>query len=275
MTQQHMLAFPNAKINLGLNVTGIRADGFHDIETMLFPVSFRDILEIMPSGDQQVEFRQSGLTIPGKTDENLSLRAYQLIKSGFKIPAVRMHLHKVIPMGAGLGGGSSDAAFTIKLLNDLFSLALTPQQMMDHAGKLGSDCAFFIGNKPVFATGRGDRFEPVELNLAGYTIVIVVPPVHVSTVEAYEQVTVKKPAGSLLAIMKASPREWRDLLVNDFEGPIFHRYPEIGQIKKKLYAAGAVYASMSGSGSAIYGLFDRLPPDLNSFTGCITWTGKL
>ena len=270
-----MLAFPNAKINLGLNVTGIRTDGFHDIETVFIPVAFRDILEIVPSGEQQVEFRHSGLAIPGKGDENLSLRAYHLIKSGFQIPTVRMHLHKVIPMGAGLGGGSSDAAVTIKLLNEIFSLTMTPLQMMDYAGKLGSDCAFFIDNKPVFATGRGDQFEPVELNLAGYSIVIVIPPVHVSTAEAYEYVTIKKPVESLRAILKASPREWKDRLVNDFERSVFQRYPGILQIKEKLYEAGAVYVSMSGSGSAVYGLFYQLLPDLSSFAGCNTWTGKL
>ncbi len=270
-----MLAFPNAKINLGLNVTGIRADGFHDIETVLFPVAFRDILEIIPSGEQQFEFRHSGLNIPGKVDDNLCLHAYHLIKSGFQIPTVRMHLHKVIPIGAGLGGGSSDAAFTIKVLNDLFSLALTPLQMMDYAGKLGSDCPFFIGNKPVFASGKGDQFEPVELNLAGYSIVIIIPPVHVSTADAYEQVAIKKPVESLRSILNASPGEWKDRVVNDFEGSVFQRYPVILQIKEKLYAAGAVYASMSGSGSAVYGLFDQHLPDLNSFAGCITWTGNL
>lgn len=270
-----MLAFPNSKINLGLNVTGIRADGFHNIETVLFPVAFRDILEIIPSGEQHVEFRHSGLTVPGKVDDNLCLRAYHLIKSGFQIPTVRMHLHKVIPIGAGLGGGSSDAAFTIKVLADLFSLAMSPLQMLDYAGKLGSDCPFFIVNKPVFASGRGDQFEPFELNLAGYSIVIVIPPVHVSTADAYEQVAIKKPVESLRTILKASPGEWKDHLVNDFESSVFHRYPVILQLKKKLYTAGAVYASMTGSGSAVYGLFDRLLPDLNSFAGCITWTGKL
>ncbi len=270
-----MLAFPNAKINLGLNVTGIRSDGFHDIETVLIPVAFRDILEIIPSGEQKVEFRFSGLTIPGKADENLCLRAYHLIKSVFQIPTVRMHLHKVIPVGAGLGGGSSDAAFTIKLLNDLFSLTMTPLQMMDYAGKLGSDCAFFIDSKPVFATGRGDQFEPVELNLAGYSIVMVIPPVHISTAEAYEYVAVKKPVESLRAILKTSPFEWKDRLVNDFEGSVFKHYPGFLQIKEKLYEAGAVYVSMSGSGSAVYGLFDQLLPDLSSFAGCSTWTGKL
>jgi 4-diphosphocytidyl-2-C-methyl-D-erythritol kinase len=270
-----MLAFPNAKINLGLNVTGKRTDGFHDIETVIFPVAFRDVLEILPSGEQPVDFQHSGLTIPGKMEDNLCLRAYHLLKSGFQIPAIRMHLHKMIPMGAGLGGGSSDAAFTIKLLNELFSLSLDPSQMMQYSCKLGSDCAFFIENKPVFATGRGDQFAPIKLNLSGYSIVIVIPPVHVGTAEAYEKVVVKKPLESILSILKSPPGEWKDRLVNDFEDSVFQRYPGIPEIKEKLYAEGAVYASMSGSGSAVYGLFDQSLPDLNSFAGCTTWTGRL
>ena len=270
-----MLVFPNAKINLGLHVTGILSDGFHDIETVILPVAFRDILEIVPSGEQKMEFCQSGLTIPGKSNDNLCLRAYQLIRSGFHIPQVRIHLHKMIPPGAGLGGGSSDAASAIKLLNDLFSLAMTPSQMMDYAGELGSDCPFFIGNKPVFASGRGDQFEPIDLNLAGYSIAIVIPPVHINTSDAYKQIIVKKPVESLRYILKTDPGEWKNRLVNDFEDPVFKRYPGIGEIKDKLYSAGAVYSSMSGSGSAVFGLFDQPLPDLNSFPDCIIWTGKL
>jgi 4-diphosphocytidyl-2-C-methyl-D-erythritol kinase len=270
-----MIAFPNAKINLGLYVTGTRPDGFHDIETVLFPVAFRDVLEIMPSGEQPDEFQHSGLTIPGKVEENLCIRAYKLLKNELHIPTIRMHLHKVIPMGAGLGGGSSDAASTIKLLNNIFSLALSSSQMMQYAGKLGSDCAFFIENKPIFASGRGDQFETVVLNLEGYCIAIVIPPIHVSTADAYEKVTINKPVESIRAILKTSPGKWRDRLVNDFEDSVFHRHPEILQIKEKMYATGAVYASMSGSGSAVYGLFDQKLPDLNSFKGCITWSGKM
>lgn len=270
-----MLAFPNAKINLGLNVTGVRSDGFRDIETVLFPVAFRDVLEIIPSGEQPDEFQHSGLIIPGKVEENLCYRATMLLKDEFQIPSIRMHLHKMIPMGAGLGGGSSDAASTIKLLNDIFSLALLPSQMMQYAGKLGSDCKFFIENKPVFANGRGDQFETIELNLEGYSIAIVIPPVHISTAEAYEMVAIKKPIESIRAILKASPGEWKDRLVNDFEGSVFQRHPEIIQIKERMYAAGAVYASMTGSGSAVYGLFEQELPDLNSFKGCITWSGKM
>lgn len=270
-----MLAFPNAKINLGLNVTGILPDGFHTIESGMIPVAFRDALEIIPSSGPHIEFRSSGLTIPGKEDENLCIRAYSFLKDDLKIPPVKMHLHKVIPMGAGLGGGSSDAAFTIKLLNGIFNLQLSRARMLDYAMRLGSDCAFFIDDKPVLASGRGDQFETVDLNLSGYSIVIVIPQIHVNTSEAYTWVPVKKPDETIPAVLKSSPREWKDRLVNDFEFPVFNRYPAILKIKEDLYKTGAIYASMSGSGSAVYGLYKTYLPDIRSFEGCFTWTGTL
>jgi 4-diphosphocytidyl-2-C-methyl-D-erythritol kinase len=270
-----MLAFPNAKINLGLNVTGARPDGFHDIETVIIPIAFRDILEIIVSGDDSFNFQTSGLRIPGNVEDNLCFRAYRLFKDEFKIPGVRMHLHKVIPMGAGLGGGSSDAAFTIRLLNDIFSLTLNPVQLMKYAERLGSDCSFFIENISGFANGKGDQFEAIELSLAGYYVVIVVPPVHLSTKEAYRQVGNKQPAENIKAILRTPLDQWKNHLIYDFETPVFLRYPEILGIKEALYNEGAVYASMSGSGSSVYGLFDRILPDLGSFKGCLTWTEKL
>ncbi|MCX6248054.1 MAG: 4-(cytidine 5'-diphospho)-2-C-methyl-D-erythritol kinase, partial [Bacteroidetes bacterium] len=260
-----MLAFPNAKINLGLNVTGTRNDGYHDLETVLFPIAFRDVLEIVPLEGDEPAFQSTGLAIPGKQEENLCLKAYRLLKAERLFPAVKMHLHKVIPMGAGLGGGSSDAAFAIKLLNELFALGLTPNQMKHFAGILGSDCAFFIENKAVYACGRGDQFEPVTISLAGYTLMVIIPPVHVSTPEAYRHVKLKKPAENIRVILEADPREWKNRLVNDFEESVFPQFPEILQIKEKLYDAGAVYASMSGSGSAVYGLFDHDPPKPDHF----------
>ncbi len=270
-----MLAFPNAKINLGLNVTETRSDGFHTIETVLFPVAFCDILEITASNDQSFKFQVSGLTIPGRTEDNLCIRAYKILKDDFQIPGVRVHLHKMIPMGAGLGGGSSDAAYTIRLLNDIFSLALSPFQMMQYANRLGSDCSFFIENIPCFASGKGDQFETIDLNLAGYSVVIVIPPVHIITAEAYKQVEIKKPAESIRTILKTPPGLWKDRLINDFELPIFRNHPEILKIKENLYNLGAVYASMSGSGSSVFGLFDRLLSDMGSFSDYITWSGKL
>jgi 4-diphosphocytidyl-2-C-methyl-D-erythritol kinase len=270
-----MLAFPNAKINLGLNVTGILPDGFHEIETVIVPIAFHDILEIVASNNQSFDFQTSGLTIPGTAENNLCIRAYKLLKDEFKIPGVRMHLHKIIPMGAGLGGGSSDAACTIRLLNDVFSLALSPSQMMQYANRLGSDCSFFIKNIPCFAYGKGDQFETIDMNLAGFSVVLVIPPVHVSTAKAYGLVETKKPAENIKAILKKLPSLWKDQLVNDFENPVFLLHHEILRIKETLYKEGAIYASMSGSGSSVYGLFDRLLPDLDSFRGCITWSWKL
>ena len=270
-----MLVFPNAKINLGLNVTGTRDDGFHDIETVLFPIGFHDDLELLPGKEEPMEFKQSGLTVPGNPVDNLCLRAYHLLNKEFTIPSVKLHLKKTIPMGAGLGGGSSDAAYMIKALNELFDLGLSPLMMMQCASRLGSDCAFFIENKPVFATGRGDQFEALDLDLSGYAILIVVPPVHVSTAEAYQQIVVKKPAESIRDILKSNPGEWKDRLVNDFEHSVFRRHPVIRLIKERLYTAGAVYASMSGSGSAVYGLFARELPEGISFPGFLTWTGRL
>ena len=270
-----MLVFPNAKINLGLNITGIRTDGFHDIETEMIPIALCDALEIISSDGKKVEFRSSGLLIPGNEKENLCIQAYTLLKEEFHIPAVKIHLHKVIPMGAGLGGGSSDAAWSLKLLNAIFNLNLTANRLLDYARLLGSDCAFFIENIPVFATGKGDQFEKVPLNLQGYSIAVIVPPVHVSTAEAYKTVSVKKPAEDIRYIMKEHPREWKDRLINDFEGPVFQRYSILKKIKGDLYNAGAVYASMSGSGSAVFGLFERRLPEMGAFAGCYTWTGKL
>jgi 4-diphosphocytidyl-2-C-methyl-D-erythritol kinase len=270
-----MLAFPNAKINLGLNVTGTRPDGFHDIETVMLPVAFCDILEIEASRDGSFDFMTSGLTIPGNTEDNLCIRAYELFKDEFKIPGVSMNLHKVIPMGSGLGGGSSDAAYTIRLLNDIFSLSLSPAQMMQYASRLGSDCSFFIKNIPGLASGKGDQFEAIDIKVAGYSIVIVIPPVHVSTKEAYGLVRTKRPVESLRTILKTSPCLWKDHLKNDFEDSLSRLHPEIIWIKETLYEEGAIYASMSGSGSSVYGLFDRPLPDMESFKGCIIWSGKL
>jgi len=270
-----MIVYPNAKINLGLNVTGIRTDGYHNIESVFFPVAFRDILEIIPSVDNTVALQLSGLMIPGKVEDNLCLRAYLLLKEEFHLPAVKMHLHKLIPMGAGLGGGSSDAAYTLKLLNDIFVLGLTASDMIEYAIRLGSDCAFFIRNETAFASGKGDDLQSINLDLAGNTICIVIPPVHVDTSEAYKNIKTKVPQERILSIVNESPGEWKGRLVNDFEDYVNQLHPEICQIKKTLYDAGATFASMSGSGSAVFGLFEKGHPVITSFSGCITWTGKI
>jgi 4-diphosphocytidyl-2-C-methyl-D-erythritol kinase len=270
-----MVVFPNAKVNLGLNIIRKRPDGFHDIETLLYPVAFRDILEIVPSETGESEFRVTGLPVPGDLSSNLCVRACNLLASEHKIPPVRLHLHKIIPMGAGLGGGSSDAAFTLKLLNDLFSIGLSSGQMMDCARRLGSDCAFFIENQPSIATGKGDQLEPFGSHLSGYSCMIVVPPVHVTTAEAYAGVTPKESSEPIRQIAGRPLPGWKDYLFNDFEETVFRRFPMISSIKDQLYAAGAVYASMSGSGSAVYGLFQGQTPGSELFPDFLTWQGSL
>jgi 4-diphosphocytidyl-2-C-methyl-D-erythritol kinase len=270
-----MVVFPNAKINLGLHITGKRPDGYHDIETLMYPVGFRDILEINPSATGEFGFHATGLPVPGDGTDNLCVSAYRLVSELHGIPPVRIHLHKIIPTGAGLGGGSSDAAFTITLLNEIFSLGLSGARMREYAGKLGSDCAFFIENRAAFATGRGDRLEPASPGLEGYSCMVVVPPVHVSTAEAYAGVTVRIPDVPIRSVILRPPAEWEGNLINDFEEMIFAKYPETCRVRDELRSAGAVYASMSGSGSALFGIFRRNVPSPSLFPGCITWSGRL
>lgn len=267
-----MIVFPNCKINLGLHILRKRADGYHDLETVFYPVRFTDILELIPertTTDQPVNYAQSGLDIQGNPLDNLCVKAYLLLKKDYPaLPPVKMHLHKVIPTGAGLGGGSADAAFTLQLLNDYFKLGLSTDQLLHYALSLGSDCPFFILNKPAYATGRGELLEPVSVDLTGYTLVIINPGIHIPTAQAFAGIRPAQPERSLKEIIALPVSSWADELINDFEKPIFYQYPEIAAIKDELYRAGAVYASMSGSGSTVYGLFAdgkplilNLPPD--------------
>ncbi|MBD1397941.1 4-(cytidine 5'-diphospho)-2-C-methyl-D-erythritol kinase [Pontibacter sp. JH31] len=248
-----MLDFPNAKINIGLLVTEKRPDGFHNLESCFYPVQWCDALEILPA--EKLEFTMSGLPVPGNPDSNLCLKAYHLLQQEFQLPPVHMHLHKVIPMGAGLGGGSSDAAFALKELNSLFELNLSDDKLEGYARQLGSDCAFFIRNKPVIAVEKGDVFKPVALDLKGYTCVLVYPGIHITTAEAYGNIMPQKPSCDIEMFLKQDIKVWKDVLKNDFETALFPKYPELAAIKERLYAAGATYASMTGSGSAVYGLF--------------------
>lgn len=254
-----MLVFPNAKINLGLYITEKRADGFHNLQTCFYPVHWLDALEIIEA--PAFQFSSSGGEIPGNEEENLCVKVYTTLKERFSIPPVHIHLHKNIPIGAGLGGGSADAAFTVTALNKKFLLQLTDSEMEDIVRPLGSDCAFFIKNKPILAGGKGDEFELTDISLKGYYIVLVYPAMGVSTKRAYSGVTPKKPMFRLKDILKQDISHWRDTLVNDFEKFVFNNYPELATIKRQLYEAGAIYASMSGSGSCIYGIFDK-PADL-------------
>ena len=254
-----MIVFPNAKINLGLRILNKRPDGFHNIETILYPVDLKDVLEIIPAKDGVFSFASTGISIPGDPEENLCIKAFYLLSSIFHLPPVKMHLHKAIPIGAGLGGGSSDGAFAIKLLNDLFQLKMTDEQMMDHARRLGSDCAFFIRNKPGYAFQKGDQFEFLDLDLSGYRIEIITPEIHINTGDAYAIAGGHKgygePESSLIHFIRQPVKQWKDLLFNDFEKPLFRKYPELQQIKQDFYDRGALYASLSGSGSSLYGLF--------------------
>ena len=251
-----MVIFPNSKINLGLNVVGKRNDGYHDIETVFFPVvHLKDALELMEK--EKLEFSTSGLSIEGEAEKNLCIKAYNLLKKDFpQLPAVQMHIHKAIPMGAGLGGGSADGAFTLKLLNKKFDLSLSEEQLINYSLQLGSDCPFFILNKPCFATSRGELLEPTELGLSEYKFLIVQPPVHISTAWAFSTIKPLKPVKSIKQIIQQSISTWKYELINDFEKPVFSKYPEIKKIKDDLYNEGAIYASMSGSGSAVYGIFN-------------------
>lgn len=253
-----MLSFPNCKINLGLNIIGKRPDGFHDLETIFYPIAIRDVLEIVTQQNEttDVEFAGTGLSIDGDISNNLCVKAYHLLKKDFtELPGVKIHLHKTIPMGAGLGGGSADGAFTLTLLNQKFQLGLSTHQLMNYALQLGSDCPFFILNEPCFAEGRGEKLQPISLDLSAYQFIIINPGIHINTGWAFSNIEIKQPAKSVKEIITQPVDTWKNEMVNDFEEPVFQSHPEIRSIKEKLYSQGAVYASMTGSGSTVFGIF--------------------
>ena len=250
-----MLSFPNAKINLGLNITSKRADGYHNLETVFYPINLKDAVEIIDA--DQTSCKVHGMKVPGDSKNNLCLKAYELIRKDFEIPNQEIHLLKNIPVGAGLGGGSADCAFAIKLINEKFSLGLTILQMESYARKLGSDCAFFIKNEPVYACGKGDEFKDFQVDLSMFYKVLVKPPIHVSTADAYAQVEPRTPLQSLKEILHLPATTWKNKVTNDFEVSVFAKYPQIHQIKTSLYDAGATFALMSGSGSSVFALFNQ------------------
>jgi 4-diphosphocytidyl-2-C-methyl-D-erythritol kinase len=270
-----MLVFPNAKLNLGLYITGQRPDGFRNLESVFVPLPWSDALEVLPAAETSLAL--TGIPIPGKLATNLCLRAYELLKADFNLPAVQMHLHKLVPIGAGLGGGSGDAAFALRALNDLFKLGLSTDALQAYARRLGSDCAFFIRNQPVFAYEKGDVFEDIGLDLTGVACKVVYPGLHISTAEAYSRVTARTPRHELRAALAQPLETWRDTVSNDFEEALTPIYPVLGKIKQALYAAGAAYASLSGSGSAVYGLFPGLevPPQVALPAEYTVWNGRL
>lgn len=258
-----MIVFPNAKINLGLNVVSKREDGYHNLETVFFPVNLADAVEFVEAAHTGLHV--SGIEVDGNPEDNLIIKAYRLLKNDYRLPELQFHLHKAIPFGAGLGGGSSDAAFTLKALNSYFGLGISDAELINYASQIGADCAFFIHNKPSFAFGIGDQFEELELDLSSYKIAIVKPNFSVSTPEAYRSVSPKPSEFDLRKLGSLPVENWKDQIVNDFEKSVFQSYPEIKKIKQTLYECGAVYASMSGSGSAVFGIFRHLPIDLDNY----------
>jgi 4-diphosphocytidyl-2-C-methyl-D-erythritol kinase len=270
-----MIVFPHCKINLGLHVVRKREDGFHDIETLFYPVFWKDILEVTDGIKGEFDLEISGLNISGDLNSNLIYKAWKLIKSDHSIPPILVHLHKIIPMGAGLGGGSSDAAFMLKLLNLKFNLGISEEKLREYAAQLGSDCPFFIDSKPAMATGRGEVLTPVDIDLSNYQIVVVMPNnISVGTAEAYSWVKPKQPASSISEIIRMPISEWKNYLINDFEEPVINHHPKIGDIKNELYKAGAHYASMSGSGAAVFGIFDKGIDWDFKLDDCVVWNGE-
>jgi 4-diphosphocytidyl-2-C-methyl-D-erythritol kinase len=267
-----MIGFPNGKINIGLSVTEKRPDGFHNIETIMVPVEIHDVLEIIISPDNIFSLSTSGIKISGETNDNLVVKACELLKKDFDLPAVKIHLHKVIPIGAGLGGGSSDAAFTIKMVNKLFTLGLSSDQMKDYARKLGSDCPFFIENKAAFATGRGDEFEFLDFSAKGKFLMIVKPDIPIATAEAYSWMKPSKKENTLKELIKLPMHSWRNRVINDFEAEVMKKYGVVQMIRDELYEMGAIYVSMTGSGSAVYGIFGNPVNLLGHFQNHFVWS---
>lgn len=266
-----MITFPNAKINLGLNITEKRPDGYHNLETIFYPIPLEDALEACPrkEGLGSYSLSQSGLSIEGDAENNLVVKAYKLLDETYHLPPVDIYLHKHIPSGAGLGGGSADAAFMLKLLNRMYRLNLTDDQLEAYAARLGADCAFFVRNQPTYAEGIGNIFSPVELSLAGWQLLLVKPNIFVSTRDAFARIRPRHPERNLRDLINQPVESWKDSIINDFEESVFPQFPAIGDIKTELYHLGAVYASMSGSGSSVYGLFapDAVLPDVDFGTG--------
>ena len=270
-----MICFPNAKINLGLNIVRKRVDGYHDIETVFYPIPVKDALEITPA--DATSFTPSGIPVDAPAEKNLVMRALAKLKERYPVPELQIGLLKAIPFGAGLGGGSSDAAFMLKLVNDFCGLDIHPDELEAIASTIGADCPFFIRNTPVFATGTGNQFEPVDLSLKDYYLCLIKPDVAVSTPEAYSMVTPATPETSLKEIIRLPVSEWKERMVNDFERSVFPKHPVIERIKDTLYEGGALYAAMSGSGSSVFGLFEKPThfKEQSLFSDCFLWEGQL
>ncbi len=265
-----MVAFPCAKINIGLNIVAKRPDGFHNIESVFYPIGLSDVVEAVPT-NSGIAMGFSGIPIPGEGNDNLCVQAYHMLAADHPLGGVQAHLHKVIPIGAGLGGGSADASFFIQLLDGMFGLGLSVTQQRNYAARLGSDCPFFIDPQPTYVTGRGEVLNPIALDLSGYYLVLVYPGIHVTTAEAYAGIVPTAQAISLPEKIAIPVEEWQYGVANDFEQSIFKQYPEIAAVKDQLYAKGAVYAAMSGSGSSVYGLFHETTDLRECFPNYQVW----
>ena len=268
-----MINFPIAKINLGLNVVSKRDDGYHNLETVFYPVPIKDALEVFPMedgfpSDVRCDLKVTNLFIDGDEQKNLVVKAYNMIAQDYELPRVHVHLYKHIPTQAGMGGGSSNCAYMIRLLNEMFSLGMSDEKMIGYAARLGADCAFFIKAQPAYAEGIGEKLQPISIDLSGCKMLVVRPNIPVSTKEAFSLITPQVPKKNCLDIVRQPIETWKDELVNDFERSVFAIHPEIGRLKEMMYEQGAVYAAMSGSGSSVFGLFSD-PPDEKSFVGCM------
>ncbi|MFC2118858.1 4-(cytidine 5'-diphospho)-2-C-methyl-D-erythritol kinase [Bacteroidota bacterium] len=274
-----MLLFPNTKINIGLNITEKRNDGFHNIESLLYPIGLSDILEVVEMsgspGNSGYKFNQTGYKLDIPTEKNLCVKAYNLLSGYYDLPAVSIHLHKIVPTGSGLGGGSSDAVYILKVLNEMFFLDIQESKMIEFSSMLGSDCPFFVKNQASFVKGRGEIISNSDLKLSGLFLTLVIPGIHIDTKFAYSIVKPKKPDKSIEEIIKYPLSRWKGLLKNDFEKEIFRVSPEIGFIKQELYNMGAIYASMTGSGSSVYGIFKKRTDFGKIFSNYDVFTQKL
>lgn len=284
-----MVVFPNIKINIGLYITGKRPDGYHNIESVFYPVQWHESLEVMDRDEQawddpqitakaevgKVRFMSYGIDIPGDPSDNLCIKVYQRLEEWFNLPEIDMHLLKTLPIGAGLGGGSADAAFALRALKDHFNLTLSDKEAMDILSEIGSDCPFFWKNRPMYVFGRGEQMRPIDLDLSGYHIVLVNPSIHISTKEAYSGVVPTPPALDLNLLPSLDVGDWKDVVHNAFEDSIFPNHPAIARLKEQLYSLGAIYASMTGTGSTVYGIFKEEPRLDDAFAEATVWSGGL
>lgn len=270
-----MICFPNAKINIGLNIVSKRPDGYHNLETIFYPILIKDALEIIVrEGQGNDSFFEAGLQIDAVPENNLVMKALRLMRKYYDFPTVEVHLLKKIPFGAGIGGGSADAAFMLKLLNETFDLGVSDKELVSLAVQLGADCPFFIFNRPMFATGIGEELKDVNFSLKAYTLVLIKPDVHIPTKDAFVNIKPVQPSCSLLDLIQLPIEDWKGKIVNDFETSIFPKYPLIKEIKESLYERGALYASMTGSGSSVFGIFKNEVKDLeNLYPDCFVWQG--